>query len=144
MSGLLDLVKGAIDSGVVNKAATQLGTSPDKAESAIDAALPLLLGALGRNAAEPQGAQSPHRALERDHADNSPLSEQGGVLCGQGLGDGTAILGHLFGVRQERASLGFSRAAGLHSHNATQLLAMLALVEMSNLGSQMTQRGLDS
>ena len=144
MSGLLDLVKGAIDSGVVNKAATQLGTSPDKAESAIDAALPLLLGALGRNAAEPQGAQSLHRALERDHADNNPLSVLGDVLGGQGLGDGNAILGHIFGGRQERASLGVSRAAGIDSGNASQLMAMLAPVVMSILGSQMKQRGLDS
>lgn len=144
MSGLLDLVKGAIDSGVVNKAARQLGTSPDQAESAIDAALPLLLGALGRNAAEPEGAESLHRALQRDHADNNPLSVLGNVLGGQGLDDGSAILGHIFGDRQDRASIGVSRASGIDSGNASQLMAMLAPVVMSVLGSQMQQRGLDA
>ena len=144
MSGLLDLVKGAIDSGVINKAANQLGTTPNQAESAIDAALPLLLGALGRNAAEPQGAQSLHRALERDHADNNPLSVLGNVLGGSGLGDGGAILGHIFGGRQERASMGVSKASGLDMGNSGQLMAMLAPVVMSILGSQMKQRGLDS
>lgn len=144
MSGLLDLVKGAIDSGMVNKAANQLGTTPGQAESAIDAALPLLLGALGRNASQPQGAQSLHRALERDHADNNPLSVLGNVLGGQGLGDGAAILGHIFGGRQERASLGVSKASGLDMGNSGQLMAMLAPVVMSILGSQMKQRGLDS
>lgn len=144
MSGLLDLVKGAIDSGMINQAANQLGTTPGKAESAIDAALPLLLGALGRNASQPQGAQSLHRALERDHADNNPLSVLGNVLGGQGLGDGSAILGHIFGGRQERASMGVSKASGLDMGNSGQLMAMLAPVVMSILGSQMKQRGLDS
>ncbi|MCB1560162.1 MAG: DUF937 domain-containing protein [Xanthomonadales bacterium] len=129
---------------MVNKAANQLGTTPGQAESAIDAALPLLLGALGRNASQPQGAQSLHRALERDHADNNPLSVLGNVLGGQGLGDGAAILGHIFGGRQERASLGVSKASGLDMGNSGQLMAMLAPVVMSILGSQMKQRGLDS
>ena len=36
----------------------QLGLSPSQASGAISAALPLLLGAMGRNARQPGGAQS--------------------------------------------------------------------------------------
>ncbi|MGQ7582837.1 DUF937 domain-containing protein, partial [Streptococcus suis] len=36
----------------------QLGIDPNQASTAVGAALPLLLGAMGRNAQEPQGAQA--------------------------------------------------------------------------------------
>ena len=67
MSSLLDMVRDAIDDRVVKRTASELGTSPDLAQNAIETALPLLVGALGRNAAEPQGAQSLFNALHKDH-----------------------------------------------------------------------------
>ena len=61
--------------------AQQLGIDPAQASSAITAALPLLLGALGRNASQQQGAQSLYNALQNDHSgpDNSVL-DIGSVL----------------------------------------------------------------
>ena len=82
----------------------QLGTSPQQTNEAVGAALPLLLGALGRNAAEPQGAQALFGALNRDHAGLDIGSVLGGVLGslgGQGApragGGGGGGLGDLLG-----------------------------------------------
>ncbi|MGO4776017.1 DUF937 domain-containing protein, partial [Lysobacter sp. 2RAB21] len=47
---------------------SQLGLSQTQTQSAVSAALPLLLGALGRNASQPQGAEALFGALQRDHA----------------------------------------------------------------------------
>ncbi|MFQ6311749.1 DUF937 domain-containing protein, partial [Lysobacter capsici] len=47
---------------------SQLGLSQPQTQSAVSAALPLLLGALGRNASQPQGAEALFGALQRDHA----------------------------------------------------------------------------
>ena len=46
----------------------QLGIGQMQASSAVGAALPLLLGALGRNTAQPQGAEALFGALQRNHS----------------------------------------------------------------------------
>ena len=56
--------------------AQQLGTDQAQTQSAVEMALPLLLGALGRNAQDEQGAQSLVGALQRDHVAAAP--QQGG------------------------------------------------------------------
>ncbi len=143
MESLLDQVRGALDGGVVQQAADRLGTSPQQADNAIQAALPLLLGALGRNASSAEGAQSLHRALG-DHAGSDPAAVLGQVLGGAGGGDGQAILGHIFGARQPRAAQGVSSASGLDLGNASQLLAMLAPIVMAVLAKRSQGQGLDA
>ncbi len=174
MSSILDAVVGAIDQNTIHAAARQLGTSPQQAQGAIEAALPLLIGGLGRNASTAQGAQALHRALERDHANSDPMAVLGQMLGGLGggasggggglgdllggllggntggggggldLGAGAAILGHLFGDRQTRVQQGLGAASGLNMQQSAQLLQMLAPLVMSVLGNQTRQRGLDA
>src|SRR5690606_32678738 len=62
--------------------AQQLGISQEQASGAIGAALPLLLGALGRNASQPQGAESLFGALQKDHAGVDLGSVLGAVMGG--------------------------------------------------------------
>ena len=85
----------------------QLGTGQMQTASAISAALPLLLGALGKNTAEPQGAEALFGALQKDHAGLDLGSVLGAVLGGGAAPsrqtDGAAILGHIFGGAQPRA-----------------------------------------
>lgn len=104
----------------------QLGTTPQQANEAIGAALPLLLGALGRNAADPQGAQSLFGALNRDHGGLDLGSVLGGVLGnlggpaagGAGAGAGTgagglaSVLGSLLGGGASDQSAGGPAGAG--------------------------------
>ena len=60
----------------------QLGISQADASGAVSAALPLLLGAMGRNAQQPGGAEMLHSALERDHAGLDIGSVLGSVMGG--------------------------------------------------------------
>jgi hypothetical protein len=143
MNSVLDSVLGALDQDSVHSIARQLGTRPEQAQGAIEAALPLLMGALGRNASQPQGAQALHRALERDHATSDLGSILGSVLGG-GAGNGQAILGHVFGGREQRAAMGVGRMSGMDSGSAAQLLAMLAPLVMSALGQQTRSNGVDA
>lgn len=125
----------------------QLGTDPDQTGNAVAAALPLLLGALGRNSAQPQGAQALYGALQRDHGGGMDLGSVLGAVLGGGTSrqtDGAAILGHVLGRAQPRTAQGLGQATGLGSSQAMQLLAMLAPIVMSFLANRSARQGLDA
>jgi hypothetical protein len=147
MSNLANEVLGQFDASQIEAIASQLGVDPAQAESAIRQAMPLLLGGLARNASTPDGAGALHAALG-DHAGNDIGSLLGGMLGGGGsaggLAGGMAILGHIFGARQDQASQGLGQASGLGSANAGQLLAMLAPIVMSVLGSMSQRQGMSA
>lgn len=154
---LLQQLQGA----PMQQMAQQLGADSQQVQSAVGAALPLLLGALGNNAAQPQGAADLFNALQRDHAQALPqgLGGLGGLLgsiLGGGasstntsassaspLGDGAAILGHIFGNNRQKAETGLGQATGL-GNNAGQLLAMLAPVVMAFLANRVKAGQMDA
>lgn len=119
--------------------AQQLGVDPAQASAAIGTALPLLLGALGRNASQPEGAQALFGALQEDHAGLDIGSVLGAVLGGGQTRqtDGDGILGHIFGGNQERAQTGVAQATGLRGGQASQLLKILAPIVMAYLAKRM-------
>ena len=127
---------------------SQLGLSQSQTAGAVSAALPLLLGALGRNASQPQGAQALFGALQRDHAGAGSGAGAGGLDIGSVLGavlgggasrqtDGAGILGHIFGDRQETAAQGLGQATGLGGSQASTLLKILAPIVLSYLAQRM-------
>lgn len=63
--------------------AQQLGTDTAQTQQAVGAALPLLLGAMGNNSAQPQGAQALFGALQ-DHGSGNGLESILGSLLGGG------------------------------------------------------------
>lgn len=140
--------------------AQQLGTSTAETQGAVEMALPLLLGALGRNAQGAGGAEALFGALQRDHmpAAAQPAAAMGGLdlggLLGAVLGGGSgggagnagagaAILGHIFGGRRGQVESGLGQATGLGG-NAGQLLQLLAPLVMSFLAQRVQTGGLDA
>jgi len=116
----------------------QLGLSSAETSGAVTAALPLLLGALGRNASEPQGAESLFNALQDDHAGLDMGGVLGAVLGGGG--QGAQILGHIFGGRQPRAEEALGNATGLGGDRAGQLLRILAPIVLAYLAKRMFEQ----
>lgn len=136
--GLYSQLEGAPS----HQIAQQLGIGPAQAAGAISAALPMLLGALGRNASQPQGAQALFGALQNDHAGLDLGSVLGAVLGGGGQSggspnDGGKILGHIFGGNQNRAETGLGQATGLGGDRAGQLLRLLAPIVLAYLAKRM-------
>lgn len=126
----------------------QLGIEPAQASSAVGAALPLLLGTMGRNAQQPEGADALLGALQRDHAPAAGGGFDLGGLLGSVLGggggnatNGAGILGHVFGGNSDRAAQGLSQATGLDSSKTSQLLAILAPIVMSYLAQRFANGG---
>jgi len=143
MSDLTNQVMGHLDDQRIQAIAQQLGVDPSQAQSAIQQAMPLLIGGLARNAQTDEGAGALHSALG-DHAGSDVGSILGSVLGGGGLGNGGAILGHIFGARQDQAAQGLGQQTGLGSQNAGQLLAILAPVVMGVLGNMSRRQGMSA
>lgn len=142
MASLTHDLASQLQGAPVQQVAQQLGIDPAQASSAVGAALPLLMGALGRNASQPEGAQALFGALQKDHAGGDLGSVLGAVLGGgqSRQTDGAGILGHIFGGNQERAQAGVAQATGLQSGQAGQLLKILAPIVMAYLAKRMFQQ----
>ncbi len=118
----------------------QLGTDQTQTADAIGAALPLLMGALGRNAAQASGAEALLGALQNDHANGLDIGSVLGAVLGGTQSrqtNGAGILGHIFGANQQRAAMGLGQATGLGNDKAATLLQILAPIVMSFLAQRM-------
>jgi hypothetical protein len=141
---LLDLVSGQMNAGTIGSLAQALGASPDSTQSAVTAALPILVGAMGQNAQQPGGAASLLSALS-GHGGGDMLSSLGGLLGQQSHSDtGNGILGHLLGGQRNQVETAVAQSSGLDASKVAALLPMLAPVVMNMLAKKTSQDGLDA
>lgn len=63
MASILDLLNTDIGKQLISSASEKTNTSPDRTASVLSSAMPLILGAMKRNAATPDGAASLNNAL---------------------------------------------------------------------------------
>lgn len=138
-----DLLSQVMGGGAADLIGGQLGLEPEQAQSAISVALPVLLGAMQRNAAQPGGAEALLGALHRDH-DGSILDDLGGFLGGGGGGMGEAILGHVFGNRMGAVQNQVGAATGLDAGSVGRLLSLLAPIVMAFLGRSTRSQGMNA
>lgn len=118
----------------------QLGSGQAQTAGAVAAALPMILGAMGHNASQPQGAESLFGALGKDHASGGGIADiLGAVLGGQQSRqtDGLGQLGHIFGGQQQTAEAGLGQVTGLGSGKAQMLMKILAPIVMAYLAKRM-------
>jgi len=140
MSTLTDQIFSQISGPAMQQIGQQLGTGQAQTAGAIAAALPMILGAMGRNTAQPQGAEALLGALGRDHAGAGGLGDiLGAVLGGQQSRqtDGLGQLGHIFGEKLPRAETGLGQATGLGGDKAQMLLKILAPIVLAFLAKRM-------
>ena len=145
MFSLQDLLGPQKGSEAVEEISQNVGADSSAVNSAIQAALPMLINGLANNAATPQGAESLNNALEQDnHAgvlDN--LGGLGGMIFGGGQqaappreADAGGILGHILGGSQGQVAEKVSKETGLGMGQVAQILMFLAPIVMGYLGRQ--------
>lgn len=141
-SSLTDQLFEQLQGAPLRQIAQQLGAGQAQTAGAVSAALPLLMGALGRNASQPQGAQSLFGALQKDFAGAGDLGGLlGAVLGGQQSRqtNGAGILGHVLGGQLPRAEAGLGQATGLGNDKAGQLMKILAPIVLAFIAKRMFQ-----
>src|SRR5687767_4769449 len=150
MTSLQDLLGQQQGSEAIEQISQNVGAEPSAVNTAIQAALPMILGSLANNAATPQGAESLNTALEQDH-DGSVLDNLGGLgslIFGSGQAaapprqaDAGGILGHILGGNQAPVVEEARSRSGLDAGQVAQVLMMLAPIIMGYLGRQKQEQG---
>ena len=140
---LLEILQQRLGGQAVEQISRKLGSDPGTTGNAIDAALPLLLAAVARNASNGAQAKSLDTAVSQDH-DGSVLDDVPGYLNRAETGPGAGILRHVLGGNQPTVEHGLSQTTGLDAGKAGRLLIMLAPLVMGALGRAKQERGLDA
>lgn len=144
MTALTNDLLSQLQGAPLQQIAQQLGVDDGQAAGAVGAALPLLMGALGKNASQPQGAEALFGALQRDHAAAPDLGGLLGMVLGGAQSrqtDGAGMLGHIFGGQQATAEQHLGTATGLGSDRAGQLMKILAPIVLAYLAKRMFSGG---
>jgi hypothetical protein len=132
-----------INQDTISNMSQMLGADEGSVGNAVQAALPMIIGALARNSSQTEGAQALDTALANDH-DGGILENLLGYLGGASSGPGAGILGHIFGSKQSAVEQGISQQSGLDMATVGKLLIMLAPIVMGALGKAKRQQGLDA
>lgn len=141
---MLDMLQQRLGNpAAVRQIGAQLGTDDGTTRTAIAAALPMIVGALARNAQDPAQAGALSNTLNRKH-DGSILTDVTSHLGQQQFPDGEGILGHVLGARKTSVATGLGQVAGLDASKAGMLLSMLAPLVMGALGKAQREGGLDA
>ena len=122
--------------------AQRLGVSEATAQRAVQIAVPLIVAALARNAARPEGAQEIHQAVATDH-DGSIFDNLTDYLGNPQAANGAGILGHVFGGQQGAIQNTVAQATGLDQNAAGNILEVVAPLVMGAVGQTQQQQNLD-
>ena len=143
MNALTQIITQQLAGGASRTIAQRLGVSEGTANTAVQVAVPLILAALARNANQPQGAQSLHDAINKDH-DGSIFDNLMGYVSNPQTANGAGILSHVFGNQQPAIQNNLAQATGMDQNSAGGLLETLAPLVMGAVGRAQQQEGLDS
>ncbi|MGB7395183.1 MAG: DUF937 domain-containing protein [Pricia sp.] len=143
MSGILDLLSSPAGKQMISGVASQTGKSTDETGSVLTMALPLLMGAMKKNASTPEGAQGLMSALSNKH--NGSILDNLGGLFGGGVDDsvkedGAGILGHVLGGKKSHVENAISQKSGVDSNTVADILKIAAPILMGMIGQKKQQQ----
>jgi len=147
MAGILDLLGSDLGKSIISGVSGQTGQNESKTGSVLTMALPVLMQAMKRNAATPQGAEGLLGAIKGKH-DGSILDNLGGLFGGgvdnSVLDDGGKILGHVLGNKQQNVTNALSQKSGVDTGGVAQILKVAAPILMGVLGKQSRQQNVSN
>lgn len=143
MSSILDLLQSDMGKTLIQGISQKTGQSSDKTANVLSQAMPLLLGAMQRNAATPEGAKSLNNALNDPRHRGGGIVDMLGGIFGDGKGspeelekDGAGILGHVLGNKQPQIESALSQSSGMDMQSVSQIIKIAAPILMGVLGKQ--------
>ena len=144
MSGITDLLNSDMGKELVSSISQKTGIDASQASSVVSSGLPALMGAMQNNLSSSDGASGLLGALTSGKHDGSILDNLGGFLNGGDFSDGSKILGHVLGGKQDTMVQGLSSKTGVDSSIISKILPMLAPIVMGYLGKQTKSKGVSN
>lgn len=142
MSGLLNLLGSDLGESLIEGLSSQTGQSKSNTSKLLNLAVPVLMQAMQRNAATPQGASGLLGALSHKH-DGRILDQLGEIFANNNSNaiarDGSKILGHVLGNRRQNVENAISQQSGINNSTVSQILKIAAPIVMGFLGKQQRQ-----
>lgn len=143
-AAILDLLNSDTGKQIIAGISKETGAPQNKTADLLSMAVPVLMGAMQRNAATPQGAASLLNAVTQKH-DGSILNNIGGLFQTGSVSslakDGSGILGHILGNKQTGIETALSQKTGLDLNTVASILKVAAPIIMGILGQQARQSG---
>ncbi|WBX74620.1 DUF937 domain-containing protein [Tenacibaculum pacificus] len=144
MAGILDLLNSDLGKSIISGVAGSTGQDTNKTSSVLTMALPVLMKAMQRNSATPEGAQGLMEALNKH--DGGILDNLGGLFDGgvnpDVLQDGDNILKHVLGTKQQGVEQVIGQKSGMDSNAVASILKTAAPLLMGLLGKQSRQNNI--
>ena len=134
---LIEELLNAQDGGVASSLSNMFSLEEDQVRSAIQALAPAVAGGIQRNTREEGGMGSLLDALAQGSHDRY-LNEPDLALQDEGINEGNAILGHIFGSKDVSREVA-SRAAttsGVDSDDLKRMLPIIATMAMGALSKR--------
>jgi hypothetical protein len=124
---LIDSVQQQLGPNEIGQISQQLGISPGVAQSAVSAALPMILAGMARHAQQPDGATTLDQAINAHSDVPNDLSRviAAGPPADASAGSG-GLLGRILGSHRDTVTGGVQQASGLDAEKTKRLLLMLS------------------
>lgn len=129
---LTDILQNQLGDNFSHVTEQKLGVSHAQAKSAINAALPFLLGGLSKNASSSNGVHSLQKALAKHTGDD--LDNMENLFNSEKQGDGKGILNHVLGQKQNGLQSYIAKQTGMDAETANSFLQSLAPAVMGAVG----------
>ena len=146
MAGILDLLNSDLGKNIISGVSGSTGTDQAKTSSVLTMALPVLMKAMQRNASTPEGAAGLMGALSGNSG--GILDNLGGLFDGgvdeSVKNDGSKILGHVLGSKQQGVEQVIGQKSGLDAGSVANILKVAAPILMGVLGKQASQNNVSS
>lgn len=132
MSDLIDYVSQHLSEDQITTIAKRLGVPEDQAESAINMALPTLVGSIARQSDDDDTIKKLKQTADEDGHDqlfstaHAMLGQENAEVQGlQAFGGTDGLLGSLLGSRQSKVEQGIGKASGISAGQAGTILKVL-------------------
>ncbi len=143
MSGILDLLTSDMGKQIISGVSNDTRQPEDKTAKVLAMAMPVLIGAMKRNATNPEGASGLFNALNSKH-DGSILDSLGDLFQGgvnpEVKQDGAGILKHVLGGSQNNVANALSQKSGVDTGTVMNILQVAAPILLGYLGKQTRER----
>ena len=114
--------------------------SPEQAKKSVSMAMPVLMGAMAKNASNGKGAESLNNALDQHDGNVLDNLDIASLLHSE---DGKKIVGHLLGSKRQIAEKAIAKEAGVNTDQISKILKIVGPILMGAISKEKSAKGLD-